>query len=299
MTSSPSSPWAKAPFPYFGGKRDAAALAWRAMGDVEHYVEPFFGSGAVLLARPHAARTYASETVNDMDGLLVNVWRSIQSRPDDVARAASWPVSEADLHARHLALVEWRASGELERMLADPARCDPEMAGWWVWGASCWIGSGWCSGRGPWARGDDGALAKVTAGGGIHRQLPAISDDGKGVAAPIIAAPIMREGVNRKLPHLSHEGCSVVLKRPALGNAGRGVVHPPRADELPRLELDPEFSDHVRCSSALGRHRSSRASKPGVPSVVSAAAARARHRRRGERTRREAVRPGMDSPNRA
>ena len=41
----------KSPFPYFGGKSRAANLAWPRSGVVE-LVEPFFGSGAMLLARP-------------------------------------------------------------------------------------------------------------------------------------------------------------------------------------------------------------------------------------------------------
>ena len=65
-----------------------------ALGDVDHYVEPFaLGSLAVLLRRPHEAnRTYHSETVNDLDGLLCNAWRSIQWNPEATADAASWPV---------------------------------------------------------------------------------------------------------------------------------------------------------------------------------------------------------------
>lgn len=39
----------KAPFPYFGGKRVVAPEVWRRFGDTPNYVEPFFGSGAVLL----------------------------------------------------------------------------------------------------------------------------------------------------------------------------------------------------------------------------------------------------------
>lgn len=63
----------KAPFPWFGGKRQAAPVVWALLGDVAHYVEPFCGSLAVLLERPHPCnRTYYSETVNDADGLLVN-----------------------------------------------------------------------------------------------------------------------------------------------------------------------------------------------------------------------------------
>jgi len=54
----------RAPFPWFGGKSRAAARVWAALGDVPNYVEPFAGSLAVLLARPHEPRV---ETVNDLD----------------------------------------------------------------------------------------------------------------------------------------------------------------------------------------------------------------------------------------
>ena len=37
------------PFPWFGGKRKVAAEVWSRFGTVANYVEPFFGSGAVLL----------------------------------------------------------------------------------------------------------------------------------------------------------------------------------------------------------------------------------------------------------
>ena len=40
-----------APFPWFGGKRRVAPIVWQRFGDVQNYVEPFFGSGAVLLNR--------------------------------------------------------------------------------------------------------------------------------------------------------------------------------------------------------------------------------------------------------
>ena len=47
----------KAPFPYFGGKSRAAALVWPRFGVVRNYCEPFFGSGAMLLARPDGWRS--------------------------------------------------------------------------------------------------------------------------------------------------------------------------------------------------------------------------------------------------
>lgn len=193
----------KTPWPWFGGKADAAPAVWSAIGDVPHYVEPFAGSLAVLLRRPHVAnRPYHSETVNDLDGLLVNAWRAMQLSPDAMADAASWPVSEADLHARHLALLRWRADRELEHLMGDPLWHDPVMAGWWAWGQSSWIGSGWCSGRGPWIVGDDGRIQRRPGGAGVSRQLPHLADDGQGANRP----QLREEGVSRQLPHLGNDG---------------------------------------------------------------------------------------------
>lgn len=60
----------KAPFPYFGGKSSVAGRVWGALGDVRHYMEPFFGSGAVLLARPGYDYRRHIETICDRDGHL-------------------------------------------------------------------------------------------------------------------------------------------------------------------------------------------------------------------------------------
>lgn len=134
-------PILRAPFPWFGGKSRAAALCWQAFGaDVANYVEPFAGSLAVLLARPGEPRI---ETVNDLDAMVANFWRAVSFAPDAVAAAADWPVNEADLHARHLWLVQ--QAEFRERMKTDPEYFDAKIAGWWVWGISQWIGSGWCA----------------------------------------------------------------------------------------------------------------------------------------------------------
>lgn len=130
----------KAPFPWFGGKSRVAHLVWNAFGDTANYVEPFAGSLAVLLGRPHAPRI---ETVNDLDCYLANFWRAVQYAPEEVARWADWPVNEIDLHARHRWLV---AQSEFrERMRGDPEYFDARVAGWWVWGICQWIGGGWCA----------------------------------------------------------------------------------------------------------------------------------------------------------
>lgn len=174
----------EAPFPWFGGKRDVAPQVWAALGNVAHYVEPFFGSGAVLLQRPHAAKF---ETVNDMDGLLANFWRAVRADPEAVADHADWPCNEADLHARHVWLVGQRER-LTERLMGDADFYDAKAAGWWVWGSCNWIGSGWCSGQGPWVS-IEGELKDV-------RKLPHLSS---------------AQGVNRQLPHLS-EGRGVNRK---------------------------------------------------------------------------------------
>lgn len=129
----------KAPFPWFGGKRRVADVVWRAFGDVPNYVEPFAGSLAVLLGRPHEGKI---ETVNDVDRFLANFWRAVSADPVAVARHADGPVNEADLHARHAWLVDQAAFRE--RMHADPDFYDVKIAGWWVWGICAWIGTGWC-----------------------------------------------------------------------------------------------------------------------------------------------------------
>jgi hypothetical protein len=158
---------------------------------VHHYVEPFAGSMAVLLGRPHPInRHYHSETVNDADGLLVNAWRSIQLSPRETADHASWPTSEADLMARHLALLAWRQERQLEHLMGEPEWHDVKMAGWWLNGLCQWIGGGWCDGSGPWVVDETGRVEnRPRCKKGVSRQLPHLSDNGRGVNHPA-----MRDG---------------------------------------------------------------------------------------------------------
>jgi DNA adenine methylase len=160
----------QAPFPWFGGKRRVAPEVWERFGDVPNYVEPFAGSLAVLLGRPakHAAKI---ETVNDLDGFVANFWRSVALDPEATAAYADWPIVEADLNARHAHLVSIRET-LLRRLEGDPGFYDPMVAGWWVAGVCGWIGSGYCSGEGPWA---------VVDGELINRKLPHLGNAGRGV----------------------------------------------------------------------------------------------------------------------
>lgn len=212
-----------APFPWFGGKLRAAPLIWRAIGvDVPNYVEPFIGSCATLLARPPDPEgRRRTQTVNDADGFIANFWRAITLDPEATALAADWPVSEVDLSARHLWLVQHRA--ELtERLQVDPDHFDAKIAGWWVWGICSWIGSGWCSGEGPWsveegrwvnrregAASTESSPTDGNAGQGINRKLPHLGNAGR--------------GINRQLPHLGDAGQGINRQLPHLGNAGQGI----------------------------------------------------------------------------
>ena len=180
-----------APFPYFGGKSLACATVWAALGDPENYVEPFAGSAAMLLGRPNVGKV---ETMNDADGLVANFWRAVSLDAGEVAKHTDWPTNEADLFARHSWLVR-HAPGLLERLHADPDYYDAKAAGWWCWGSCNWIGSGWCSGTGPWVH--DGE--KLVDG----RQLPHLGNAGRGVNRKLPHLGDAGQGVNRQLPHLS------------------------------------------------------------------------------------------------
>jgi DNA adenine methylase len=167
-----------APFPYFGGKRRVADMVWSRFGDCRNYVEPFFGSGAVLLGRPTPFD--GVETVNDADGLLANFWRALRADPDAVADHADHPVNENDLHARHSWLVGHKDTLQA-RLEGDPDYHDAKIAGWWVWGMACWIGAGFCSGKGPWQVVDGQLVHLGDAGRGVKRQLVHLGNAGQGV----------------------------------------------------------------------------------------------------------------------
>ncbi len=197
----------KSPFPWFGGKSKVAPLVWERFGDVPNYCEPFFGSGAVLLARPHDP---GIETINDLDCFVANFWRALEHDPDEVALHADWPVNEADQHVRHL----WLCSQAdfRERMKTDPDYYDAKIAGWWIWGQCIWIGSGWCARELP------------------GRQIPHLGDAGK--------------GINRQRPHLGNAGTGIHRKLPHLGDAGKGINRTSQSEFL--LEYMQDLSARLR-----------------------------------------------------
>jgi len=268
----------KAPFPYFGGKRRVAELVWERLGDCDNVIEPFCGSAAFLLARPHPPRI---ETVNDADCMVANFWRATQRDPEGVAGHADGPVNEADLHARHRWLVLSPEAAEFRRrMRTDPDYFDPRVAGWWCWGLCCWIGGGWCTPHGETADGDredrrpqlgqhgKGATKKGEKpeewnqmpflGGGDHHtgkgvhakgQVPNLSGDAGAAGRGVVASA----GHKKRVP-ATGERPAEWKQMPLLTNNGQGQgVHRDHvADTRPQLADAYDVGRGVNANGELG-----------------------------------------------
>lgn len=98
----------KPPFAYYGGKTTLAERIVEVLPEHRHYVEPFAGSLAVLLAK----RPALMETVNDLDGHLMTFWRVLRDRPDDLMRVCALTPHAREEH--HLAY-DLDVTDELER----------------------------------------------------------------------------------------------------------------------------------------------------------------------------------------
>lgn len=165
----------KAPFPFFGGKSMIAKIVWDALGQPRHYLEPFFGSGAVLLQRPNYDKTKHTETICDKDGFICNVWRSLIFNPDEVAKWCDWPVNHVDLAARRNVLIK-NEEYLLQNLITDDKFFDPILAGYWIWSTSCWIGSGLIKPYNP-------LNSKKEHNFNILGPIPSISNTGHGICS--------------------------------------------------------------------------------------------------------------------
>src|SRR5688572_28838035 len=104
-----------------GSKHNLAGMIVAHMPPHESYVEPYFGSGAVLLAK---ARTPA-ELVNDLHASVVTFFRVLRDRPAELAAALAatpyaldeleeaWEVEGCEEleHARRFAVQCWQTRG--------------------------------------------------------------------------------------------------------------------------------------------------------------------------------------------
>ena len=65
---------------YPGSKWSLAQEIVGLFGSHYHYVEPYFGSGAVFFSKPVSPH----ELINDMNGLVVNFFRVLRDQTDDL-----------------------------------------------------------------------------------------------------------------------------------------------------------------------------------------------------------------------
>jgi DNA adenine methylase len=105
---------------YPGSKWTLAKWIISLMPPHQTYCEPFFGSGAVLFSKERSKL----ETINDIDEEIVNLFRIIRERPDELAHAIRWtphareeyygsyhPTTDDLERARRLVVRLWQGRG--------------------------------------------------------------------------------------------------------------------------------------------------------------------------------------------
>ena len=115
------------PLKWHGGKHYLATRLVGLMPDHTHYVEPYAGGLAVLLAK---SPVNVSEVVNDINGDLTNFWRVLQD-------PAMFEVFQRRMEAVPFSEIEWRRAESRRRPINDPVeravvffiRCRQSLAG--------------------------------------------------------------------------------------------------------------------------------------------------------------------------
>jgi hypothetical protein len=124
----------------------------------------------MLLGRPGGPGKI--ETVNDVSCAIVNFWRAVKADPWSVAEWCDEPVSECDMHAMHIWLVN-RLMELREQIRTDIDFYDAQAAGRWVNGQCSWIGSGWCVEPGTPGTAKRGhPRPNLNSGQGVHSGHP-------------------------------------------------------------------------------------------------------------------------------
>lgn len=91
-----SSPAPRAIVKYPGAKWRIAPWIISNMAPHKSYLEPYFGSGAVFFLKEPSR----IETINDLDGDVVNLFRIVRERPSELARAVTFtPYSRQEYNA--------------------------------------------------------------------------------------------------------------------------------------------------------------------------------------------------------
>ena len=113
-----------------------ASFIWLKLGDVDNYIEPFFGGGSVLLSRP-SWHTLNREIINDINHYLINFWRAMKYDPFELAWRVHGPASNAEVDACY----NYLFNADLGKVREDPEWFDIKAAAYWIIGMSATIGS--------------------------------------------------------------------------------------------------------------------------------------------------------------
>jgi DNA adenine methylase len=68
------------PLKWHGGKSYLSSWILSHFPDHIHYVEPYFGGGSVLFAKPNSLIENHSEVINDLNGDVVNFWKVLRDQ---------------------------------------------------------------------------------------------------------------------------------------------------------------------------------------------------------------------------
>lgn len=171
----------KRPIPYYGSKEKIAPVIVDIVkkdGWSNQYIEPFVGSNSVLL---HDNFDGIKCIVNDFDGKITNIWRSLKYKPVETASHISGVCNTINMTGLDLA-IQRSYDALLDRLHADIDYCDPKLAAYFIDFACSWIGAGAGCTSGPWTtvKDDDGydILVRTTKGEISCKQSLYTSDQG-------------------------------------------------------------------------------------------------------------------------
>jgi DNA adenine methylase len=104
--------------PYLGGKRLLAKTILALLPPHQLYCEPFAGSATIFLEKPPSP----AEVLNDLNGEMVNLFRTVQNHPEEFLRCVRWNLrTRADFdrlqHTPALSLTEIQRAARLYYLL--------------------------------------------------------------------------------------------------------------------------------------------------------------------------------------
>ena len=186
------------PFPYIGGKRRWAELVWQYFGEPTVYSEPFAGSLAVLL---HRKTPCQREVVTDKNGFIANFWRALREDPEGCGVLGRLSNVSPGPDGSACWLHDWgNEHGAI--LMQDAEWYDVKAAGWWCWGMSNWIGSGFDHGTDGYGGnisdsipfcgrsvGGQGVQVQRTSLGDKIPLMAAVNTRGRGVSVQKVSMP--------------------------------------------------------------------------------------------------------------